>query len=65
MKIVKHLEEYLLWHKGVSEKKKNVAKEKKGRVLCILAATLGANLLENTTGKDIVPGRGIITAGKN
>ena len=59
MKIVKHLEEYLLWHKGVSEKKK------KGRVLCILAATLGANLLENTTGKDIVPGRGIITAGKN
>ena len=42
-----------------------VAKEKKGPVLCILAATLGSNLLENTTGKDIVPERGIITAGKN
>ena len=35
MKIVKHLEEYLLWHKGVSETKKKMYQKKKKDEFCV------------------------------
>ena len=48
--IFKYLEESGLLHKRVAGKIENVAKEQKAGFLFMLAATLGAILLENTIG---------------
>ena len=45
MKVVKALEEYGLWIKGVSETVENAVKEQKGALLGMLAAKLAASLL--------------------
>ena len=76
LKIVKSLEDSGLLIKGVSDKIKNEAKEKKkGGFLGMLLGTLGATLLGNLlTGKGVIaasqgreanmPGRGTIRAGE-
>ena len=45
MKVVKALEEYGLWIKGVSETVENAVKEQKGALLGMLAAKVAASLL--------------------
>ena len=67
VEIVKSLEEPGLLIKGVSEKIKNEAKEKRGEFLGILLGNLGASLLANLlTGKcTIRTGEGTIRAVPN
>ena len=69
MKIGKPLEESGSLIKGISEKIKNEAKERKGEFLSMLSGTLGARLLGNLlTGKGAIakmPGWGTIRAGEN
>ena len=65
LKIVKSLEGSGVLFKGVSEKTKNEAKERKGGFLSMLLGTLGASLLGNMiAGKGVIrSGEGIIRAG--
>ena len=59
LKIVKSLEDFGSLLKGVSETKKDKAKEQKRGVLSILLDTLGASLLGN-----MLAGKGVLRAGE-
>ena len=59
LKIVKSLEDSGKLLKGVSETKKDEAKEQKGGFLSILLGTLGASLL-----RIMLAGKGVIKAGE-
>ena len=68
IKIVKSLEEYGLFIKGVREALKNEAKEQTGEFLVMLFALFGASFLENLltgTGVKIkIPRKGVTRAGE-
>ena len=59
LKIVKSLQDSILFLKGVSQTIKNEAKEQKGGFLSMLVGTLGAILLGN-----MLAGKGVIRAGE-
>ena len=65
MEIIKYLEESGLLYKGVTWKIENkITIPWKGKFHGLLANTLAASLLANTTGKAIIHRQGVIRAGE-